>query len=103
MSATLQGSTFDQLVDRYLRQQRSLGRAYVHEERVIDALRRFLQKNGRTDLDRAIFETWCTSQGHLSAKPTCFVQDIHRLPHRRPYAPPVIFGGGRGRQGVGHG
>jgi integrase len=112
MSATLQGSTFDQVVDQYLQRQRSLGRAYVHEERVIDALRRFLMKNGRTDLDQVIFETWCASQSHLSAntrrnrqrivrnfclyrrrtEPTCFVPDINRLPHRRPYAPPVIFG-----------
>jgi integrase/recombinase XerD len=112
MSPTSQGSAFDHVVDRYLQNQRSLGRAYVHEERVIDALRRFLEKNGRTDLNQAIFEAWCASQGHLSANtrrnrqrivrnfclyrqrtdPTCFVPEIHRLPHRRPYAPPVIFG-----------
>jgi integrase/recombinase XerD len=112
MNTTLQGSAFDQVVDRYLRRQRSLGRAYVHEERVIDALRWFLEKNGRNDLDQAIFEAWCASQGHLSAntrrnrqrivrnfclyrqrtEPTCFIPDIHRFPQRRPYAPPVIFG-----------
>jgi integrase/recombinase XerD len=112
MSATLQGSAFDQLVDRYLRRQRSLGRAYVHEECVIDALRRFLEKTSSTDLDQALFEAWCASQAHLSAntrrnrqrivrnfclyrqrtEPTCFVPDINRLPRRRPYAPPVIFG-----------
>jgi integrase/recombinase XerD len=112
MSPTLQGTAFDQLVDRYLRRQRSLGRAYVHEERVIDALRRFLEKNSCTDLDQAVFEAWCASQGHLSAntrrnrqrivrnfclyrqrtEPTCFVPDINRLPRRSPYAPPVIFG-----------
>ena len=44
MNPTLQGSTFDQWVDRYLRRQRSLGRAYVHEEHVIGALRRFLEE-----------------------------------------------------------
>lgn len=112
MSATLPGSAFDHLVDGYLRRQRSLGRAYVHEERVFDALRRFLEKTSSTDLDQALFEAWCTAQGHLSAntrrnrqrivrnfclyrrrtEPTCFVPDINRLPHRRPYAPPVIFG-----------
>jgi len=112
MSPTLQDNAFDQWVDRYLRRQRSLGRAYVHEEQVIDALRRFLEKNSCTDLDQAIFEAWCASQGHLSAntrrnrqrivrnfclyrqrtEPTCFVPDINRLPHRGPYAPPVIFG-----------
>jgi len=112
MSPTLRGSAFDQLVDQYLRRQRSLGRAYVQEGRVIDALRRFLEKTSCTDLDQAIFEAWCASQGHLAAntqrnrqriarnfclyrrrtEPTCFVPDINRLPHRRPYAPPVIFG-----------
>ncbi len=112
MSPTLQGSTFDQWVDRYLQRQRSLGRAYVHEEHVIGVLRRFLEKNSHTDLDQAMFEAWCASQGHLSANTqrnrqrivrnfclyrqrielTCFVPDINRLPRRRPYAPPVIFG-----------
>jgi hypothetical protein len=111
MNPTLQVSTFDQWVDRYLRRQRSLGRAYVHEEHVIGALRRFLEKNSCTDLDQAIFEAWCASQSHLSAntrrnrqrivrnfrlyrqrsEPTCFVPDINRLSHRSPYAPPVIF------------
>ena len=112
MTPTLQGSTIDLWVDRYLRRQRSLGRAYVHEEHVIDALRRFLEKNSCIDLDQAIFEAWCASQGHLSAntrrnrqrivrnfclyrqrtEPTCFVPDINRLPHRSSHAPPVIFG-----------
>jgi integrase/recombinase XerD len=104
MSATLPGSAFDHLVDGYLRRQRSLGRAYVHEERVFDALRRFLEKTSSTDLDQALFEAWCRAQGHLSAntrrnrqrivrnfclyrrrtEPTCFVPDINLLPHRRP-------------------
>ena len=112
MSATSPASPFDQVVDRYLRRQRSLGRAYVHEEHVIDGLRLFLEKNSCADLNPAVFEAWCASQGHLSAntrrnrqrivrnfclyrrrtEPTCFVPDINRFPHRRPYAPPVIFG-----------
>jgi integrase len=112
MSTTLQGSAFHQVVDHYLRRQRSLGRAYVHEERIIDALRRFLEGIGSTDLDQALFEAWCASQSHLSAntrrnrqrivrnfclyrrrtEPTCFVPDINRLPRRCPHAPPVIFG-----------
>jgi integrase/recombinase XerD len=112
MNPTLQGSTFDQWVDRYLRRQRSLGRAYVHEEHIIGALRRFLEQNSCTDIDQAIFQAWCASQRHLSAntrrnrqrivrnfclyrqrtEPACFVPDINRLPHRSPYATPVIFG-----------
>jgi len=112
MTPTLHGSALDVVADRYLRRQRSLGRAYVHEEQVIDALRRFLDKNSCADLDQANFEAWCASQVHLSAntrrnrqrivrnfclyrqrtEPTCFVPDINRLPHRSPYAPPVIFG-----------
>ena len=51
MNPTLQGSTFDQWVDQYLRRQRSLGRAYVHEEHVIGALRRF---SGRTAVPTSI-------------------------------------------------
>ncbi|MCP3441076.1 tyrosine-type recombinase/integrase [Bradyrhizobium sp. CCGUVB14] len=112
MSPTLQSSVFHQLADQYLQRQRSLGRAYVHEGSTIDALRRFLEKNSCADLDQVSFEAWCASQGHLSAntrrnrqcivrnfclyrqrsEPTCFVPDINRLPHRRPHAPPVIFG-----------
>ncbi|MGY3387500.1 integrase/recombinase XerD [Bradyrhizobium sp. USDA 3311] len=112
MSATLSASAFNQAVDRYLQRQRSLGRGYVHEERVIDALRLFLEKNTCTDLDQALFEGWCVSQGHLSAntrrnrqrivrnfclyrqrtEPSCFVPDINRFPRRSPHAPPIIFG-----------
>ena len=112
MSATSPANPFDQVVDRYLRRQRSLGRAYVHEEHVIGGLRLFLEKNSCADLNLALFEAWCASQVHLSAntrrnrqrivrnfclyrrrtEPTCFVPDINRFPHRRPYAPPVIFG-----------
>lgn len=112
MSPTPQGSPFDQAIDRYLQRQRVLGRGYVHEERVIDALHRFLKKNGCVDLDQAVFEAWCASQGHLAAntrrsrqrivrnfclyrqraEPTCFVPDINRFPRRCPHAPPVIFG-----------
>ena len=67
MSPTPQGSPFDLAIDRYLQRQRVLGRGYVHEERVIDALHRFLKKNGCVDLDQAVFEAWCASQGHLAA------------------------------------
>ncbi|KRR29414.1 integrase [Bradyrhizobium retamae] len=112
MSTTLPGSAFNQVVDLYLRRQRSLGRAYVHEEHVIDALRLLLEKTSSTDLDQTLFEAWCASQSHLSVntrrnrqrivrnfclyrrriEPTCFVPDINRLPRRCPYASPVIFG-----------
>ena len=112
MSPTPQRSAFEQAVERYLQKQRVLGRGYVHEERVFDALHRFLKKNGCVDLDQAVFEAWCASQGHLAAntrrnrqrivrnfclyrqraEPTCFVPDINRLPRRCPYAAPIIFG-----------
>jgi integrase/recombinase XerD len=112
MNPTPQGSAFDRAIDRYLQRQRSLGRGYVHEERVIDALRRFLKKNGCVELDQGAFEAWCAAQGHLAAntrrnrqrivrnfclyrqrtEPTCFVPDINRFPRRCPHAPPVIFG-----------
>jgi integrase/recombinase XerD len=112
MSGTSAGGAFDQVADRYLRRQRSLGRAYVHEEHVIDALGLFLERHHCAELNQASFEIWCASQAHLSAntrrnrqriirnfclyrrrtEPTCFVPDINRFPHRKPYAPPVIFG-----------
>lgn len=112
MSGTTAGGAFEQVADRYLRRQRSLGRAYVHEEHVIDALGLFLEKHHCADLNQAIFEAWCASQVHLCAntrrnrqrivrnlclyrrrtEPTCFVPDINRFPSRRPYAAPVIFG-----------
>jgi integrase/recombinase XerD len=112
MSPTQQKSTFDQTIDRYLQRQRALGRGYVHEGHVFDALRRFLKDNGSADLDQANFEAWCASQTRLSvntrrnrqlivrnfclyrqrSEPTCFVPDINRFPRRCPYAPPVIFG-----------
>jgi integrase/recombinase XerD len=112
MNPTPQGSAFDQAIARYLHRQRSLGRAYAHEESVIGALRRFLEKSGFVDLDQAVFEAWCVSQGHLAAntrrnrqrivrnfcldrqraEPTCFVPDVNSFPRRCPYAPPIIFG-----------
>ncbi len=112
MSETLACCVFDQVADRYLRRQRSLGRAYVHEEHVIHGLGLFLEKHRCAELNQAVFEAWCVSQAHLSAntrrnrqrivrnfclyrrrtEPSCFVPDINRFPHRRPYAPPVIFG-----------
>jgi integrase/recombinase XerD len=112
MSPTPQEGSFDQAVDRYLRHQRMLGRDYIHEERVIGALRRFLNKNGGFDLDHAAFEAWCASQHHLAAntrrnrqrivrnfclyrqrtESDCFVPDINRFPRRCSHAPPIIFG-----------
>ena len=46
MTPTQQGSSFSDAIDRYLHRQRTLGRGYVHEEHVFDALRRFLRENG---------------------------------------------------------
>ena len=112
MSPILQDSAFDRAIDRYLQMRRALGRGYAHEERVIDALGRFLKKGGFADLDQTVFEAWCASQDHLAAntrrnrqrivrnfclyrqrgEPTCFIPDINRFPRRCPHAPPVIFG-----------
>jgi integrase/recombinase XerD len=112
MSPTPQESAFDRAIDRYLQTRRALGRGYAHEERVIDALRRFLKKGGFVDLDQTVCEAWCASQDHLAAntrrnrqrivrnfclyrqrgEPTCFIPDINRFPRRCPHAPPVIFG-----------
>jgi integrase/recombinase XerD len=112
MNPTLGESAFDRAIEPYLQTRRALGRGYGHEERVIDALRRFLKKGGFADLDRTVFEAWCASQTHLAAntrrtrqrivrnfclyrergEPACFIPDINRFPRRCPPAPPVIFG-----------
>jgi integrase/recombinase XerD len=112
MNTTPGESAFDRAVELYLQTRRALGRGYAREERVIDALRRFLEKGGFADLDQTVFEAWCASQKHLAAntrrsrqgivrnfclyrhrsEPACFIPDINRFPRRCPYAPPVIFG-----------
>jgi integrase/recombinase XerD len=104
-------SAFDQAIDRYLQRQRALGRGYVHEGHIFDALRRFLRDNESLDLDPAVFEAWCASHAHLSvntrrnrqrivrnfclyrqrSEPNCFVPDINGFPRCCPHAPPVIL------------
>jgi integrase/recombinase XerD len=105
-------SALDLATERYLERQRSLGRAYVAEEWIIDSLRRFLVKSGRTDLDIIAFEEWCKSHSPLTANTRrkrqqvvrkfclyrqrterkCFVPDISGLPRQCPSVLPVIFG-----------
>jgi integrase/recombinase XerD len=112
MSPIQSQSAFDEAIDRYLQRQRALGRGYVQEKYILDALCRFLKDNASLDLDSTAFEAWCASQAQLSVNtrrnrqrivrnfclyrrrtaPTCFVPDINGFPRRCPHAPPVIFG-----------
>jgi integrase/recombinase XerD len=102
----------DVMIDRYLQRQRSLGRGYANEERVLSSLHSFLRKAGSADLDQKIFQEWCKSQEKLTAnvrrqrqriarnfclyrqrkEPNCFVPDPSHFPNRCPHALPVIFG-----------
>jgi integrase/recombinase XerD len=106
------GTTLDLTIDQYLQRQRSLGRGYANEERVIDSLRRFIVHAGASDLDQEIFKEWCKSHEQLTAnvrrqrqrivrnfclyrqrtEPNCFVPDRNNFPRPCPHALPVIFG-----------
>jgi integrase/recombinase XerD len=105
-------TALDLTIDQYLQRQRSLGRGYATEERVIDSLRRFMVHAGALDLDQEIFQGWCKSHEGLTAnvrrgrqrivrnfclyrqrtQPNCFVPDRNCFPRPCPYGLPVIFG-----------
>lgn len=104
--------SFDELVQRYLRHQRALGRHYCGEERVFLSLCRYLHGQEATDLDQNGFEAWCASFPHVSpnvtrhrqlavrklclfrsrTEPGCFVPNQDRFARRTRYITPVIFG-----------
>ena len=107
-----QPDTLDVVIARYLQRQRSLGRGYANEERILNSLYDFSKRAGSADLDQKIFQEWCKSHEKLTAnvrrqrqriarnfclyrqrtEPSCFVPDPSHFPHRRPHALPVIFG-----------
>jgi integrase/recombinase XerD len=102
----------DTMIERYWQKQRSLGRGYANEERVLISLHGFVKKAGSADLNQKIFQQWCKSQEKLTAnvrrqrqrivrnyclyrqrtEPNCFVPDPSHFPRRCPHALPVIFG-----------
>src|SRR5262245_10984775 len=102
----------DVIIERYLQRQRSLGRGYANEERILNSLHTFLRKAGSADLDQKTFQEWCKSHAGLTAnvrrqrqriarkfclyrqrtEPYCFVPDPSHFPRRCPHVLPVIFG-----------
>jgi integrase/recombinase XerD len=102
----------DVIIERYLQRQRSLGRGYANEERILNSLHTFLRKAGSADLDQKTFREWCKSHEGLTAnvrrqrqriarkfclyrqrtEPYCFVPDPSHFPRRCPHVLPVIFG-----------
>lgn len=96
---------------RYLERQRSLGRKYDNEERVIGSLCEFLASAEACELEQPLFEEWCATFAALSANvrrnrqrivrnlclyrrrtvPECFVPDASRFPQPRPHEAPRLF------------
>jgi integrase/recombinase XerD len=105
-------TALDLSIARYLQLQRSLGRAYENEERVLTSVRRFLVAATGTDLDYDRFLEWCNTLAGLSStvrrnrqrivrnfclyrqrtEPQCFVPDPNHFPRPCPAVTPVIFG-----------
>lgn len=102
----------DVVAARYVERQRSLGRKFATEERVIASLCQFLAHTpAAADLDQTLFDAWCSSFAALSANvrrnrqriarnlclyrrrtaPGCFVPDLSRFPRPCPYEAPRIF------------
>ena len=100
-----------QWIDAWLTHQRSLGRGYNGEQRVLAHLQRFVASINAADLDQAGFDRWCGSFAHLSpitrrsrqlavrkfclfrqrTEPTCFVPDPLYFARLCPYRRPVII------------
>jgi integrase/recombinase XerD len=103
--------SLDGVAARYLERQRSLGRKYDNEERIIASLCKFLANAHAVDLDQMHFEAWCSTFAALSANvrrnrqrivrnlclyrrrtaPACFVPDLSRFPRPCPHEAPRIF------------
>ena len=62
-----QPDTLDVVIARYLQRQRSLGRGYANEERILNSLYDFSKRAGSADLDQKIFQEWCKSHEKLTA------------------------------------
>ena len=95
----------------WLTHQRSLGRGYDGEQRVLAHLQRYVASTSAADLDQAGFDRWCASFANLSAttrrgrqlavrkfclfrqrtEPDCFVPDPLYFARLCPYRRPVII------------
>lgn len=100
----------DAAIEKFLAHQRTFGRNYSGEEYILRALRRFVIRQGVSDLSASAFERWCKAQQHLSPntrygrqllvrklclfrqrdEPGCFVPEPSNFARPRPHPPPVI-------------
>jgi integrase/recombinase XerD len=98
-------------IAKFVAHQRTFGRNYSVQEYVLKALRRFVARQGASDLSGLIFERWCKAEQHLSPntrygrqllvrklclfreryEPGCFVPDCSIFARPRPHPPPVII------------
>lgn len=111
MNVSARLRALDSIAARYIERQRSLGRKYDVEERVVASLCRFLSDIRAEDLDLSRFEAWCSTFSDLSAnvrrnrqrivrnlclyrrrtESGCFVPDLNRFPRSCPHEAPRIF------------
>ncbi len=110
MIDTFPGGSLDQAIAAYLAHQRVLGRGYGNEERVLNAVRRFVARASAEDLSPTLFDRWCESLSDLAAntrrarqlivrkfclyrgrsEPRCFVPNPLYFARRQPYRSPII-------------
>lgn len=102
------------IIERYLSLKRALGRGYQNEERILELLDAFVERNASEvppDLTAELFASWCHTQGHLTrtvrrnrmrivrnlclyrrrSEPHCFVPDLELFPRNHQRVSPYIF------------
>jgi integrase len=102
---------WDSAVAAYLANRRSLGRAYINEERILRSLRTYIVSAHSSDLDRRIFDKWRKSfrERHPNTRygneravynlcryrrrtePRCYLPDLSSFARRQPHPLPTII------------
>ena len=114
MKASEKPTRMTSVIERYVSLKRALGRGYQNEERVLELLDAFVEKNASeapADLTPELFASWCHTQAHLTrtvrrnrmrivrnlclyrrrTEPDCFVPDLELFPRNHQTASPYIF------------
>ena len=111
MSNSQPMNRWDTAVRSYLSSRRALGSTYVPEEWVLGNVRKFLLREGATDLDEQLFDRWRQGSNHLSSSTRlrlertvykfcryrrrserrCFVPDPLSFVRLQPYPLPMII------------
>jgi integrase/recombinase XerD len=102
---------WDSVVSAYLANRRSLGRAYIEDERILHSLRTHLLSAHSRDLNQRIFDKWRNSFRHLNpntrygyeravynlcryrrrSEPRCYLPDLSSFARRQPHPLPTII------------